>query len=303
MQGDLVFDLKQLFHIIKSRIITFIIVGVLASLGSYFYVKSLPNVYTSEALLSPVASDSNSGLGALSGQIGGLASIAGINLGSMTNNNAELALKVLTSRDFIVEFISENEIAPHVFASQGWDLETNSPKFDEGLYNATRNEWVRAPKFPRGAEPSKFELHEKFLKEMLKVEHDALTGFVTISISYYSPELAQSWLDSLIKALNEAIKTKDVSESKKNIQFLNKQLENTELASNKSILFELIEEQTKTLMFANVRDEYVFEVIDKPFLPTIKAKPSRAIIMIGFVVAVLFLTLCLELVREAVKRK
>ncbi|WP_337114703.1 GNVR domain-containing protein [Pseudoalteromonas sp. Hal040] len=48
----------------------------------------------------------------------------------------------------------------------------------------------------------------------------------------------------------------------------------------KSILYKLIEEQAKTIMFANVRDEYVFKVIDAPVIPEIKAKPKRALICI-----------------------
>ena len=50
--------------------------------------------------------------------------------------------------------------------------------------------------------------------------------------------------------------------SKKSTEFLQQQLERTEIADIREVLYRLIEEQTKTIMFAEVRKEYVFKVID-----------------------------------------
>jgi LPS O-antigen subunit length determinant protein (WzzB/FepE family) len=45
------------------------------------------------------------------------------------------------------------------------------------------------------------------------------------------------------------------------------------------MLFSLIEEQTKTLMLANVRDEYVFSTVDPAVVPELKDKPKRSLIV------------------------
>jgi LPS O-antigen subunit length determinant protein (WzzB/FepE family) len=46
------------------------------------------------------------------------------------------------------------------------------------------------------------------------------------------------------------------------------------------MLFSLIEEQTKTLMLANVREEYVFKTVDPAVVPERKSKPMRVFIVI-----------------------
>jgi len=43
---------------------------------------------------------------------------------------------------------------------------------------------------------------------------------------------------------------------------------------------QLIEEQTKTIMLANVSKDYVFDIIDPPVVPERKSKPSRALICV-----------------------
>jgi LPS O-antigen subunit length determinant protein (WzzB/FepE family) len=45
------------------------------------------------------------------------------------------------------------------------------------------------------------------------------------------------------------------------------------------MLFELIEEQTKTVMLANVREEYILKTIDRAVVEESRAKPSRVLIV------------------------
>ena len=47
-----------------------------------------------------------------------------------------------------------------------------------------------------------------------------------------------------------------------------------------TIFYQLIEEQTKTIMLANVRKDYVFKTIDPAIIPEEKDKPKRALIVI-----------------------
>ncbi len=52
------------------------------------------------------------------------------------------------------------------------------------------------------------------------------------------------------------------------------------LVSLDEVFAQLIEEQTKTIMLANVSKDYVFDVIDPPVAPELKSKPSRALICV-----------------------
>ncbi|QWL08606.1 LPS O-antigen length regulator, partial [Shewanella algae] len=86
-------------------------------------------------------------------------------------------------------------------------------------------------------------------------------------------------------------------------EFLNKQIALTNVADIRTILYKLVEEQAKTIMFAEVRDEYVFKTIDPAFIPEEKAKPKRALIcvlgtMLGGMLAVMMV-----LVRHFVRKE
>jgi LPS O-antigen subunit length determinant protein (WzzB/FepE family) len=60
----------------------------------------------------------------------------------------------------------------------------------------------------------------------------------------------------------------------------------------------LVEEQAKTIMFAEVRDEYVFKTIDPAFVPEEKAKPKRALICILGTMLGCMLAMIMVLVRH-----
>ena len=78
-------DLGELWNVIWAG--KWIIVGVtfIFALASVFLALNLPNIYRSEVLLSPAEDNSGGGLAGLAGQFGGLASLAGVNLGVRQN--------------------------------------------------------------------------------------------------------------------------------------------------------------------------------------------------------------------------
>ena len=46
------------------------------------------------------------------------------------------------------------------------------------------------------------------------------------------------------------------------------------------VFAQLIEEQTETIMLANVSKDYVFDIIDPPVVPELNSKPPRALICV-----------------------
>jgi LPS O-antigen subunit length determinant protein (WzzB/FepE family) len=73
---------------------------------------------------------------------------------------------------------------------------------------------------------------------------------------------------------------RDKQEAEKSITYLQSQIGKTTIFEHKTLLFQLIEAHNKTLMFAEVRDEYVFKTIDTALVPELKAKPKRALIVV-----------------------
>ena len=271
-------DLVEIWDfLVKGK---WIVIGLtlIFSTISVFYALSLPNMYKSTAVLAP-AESKTSGLAALANQFGGLASIAGIDLGGGSSDKTAEALEVIRSWSFIEEFIEEQDIAPEVFAAKGWDLATRELIFDTSIYDPVGKKWVREPPKNKKSKPSSWELYERF-QDFIVVEKSIENGFVTLDIEYFSPELAKEWAEALVVKINGLFKSREEFETSQNISFLKAQIEGTSVSSMQVVFFNLIEEQTKSLMLAKNTEDFVFSMVSKPRVPEERSSPKRALICI-----------------------
>lgn len=273
-------DLRELFITLWKGKYKIIFVSIIFSIVSVVYALNLPNIYKSEALLTPAEQDGSNGLSSIMGQLGGVASLGGVNLGDNGGaNNKLLAMQILKSRQFSAEFIQKHNILPDLMAAKSWHLVSNKISYDAEIYNHDTNTWVREVSLPFKAKPSLLEAHEAY-KEIVDISEIEGTGMLTLSVKHISPYLAKKWVDWLVEDINHVMKVRDVSEAEKSTAFLIEQLKETQISDMKSVLYRLIEEQAKTIMFANVRDEYVFKTVDAAIVPEKKSEPSRALICI-----------------------
>ena len=272
-------DLKEFFMVLWSgkRLIS-TITGV-ASAASVAIALMLPNIYTANALLAP-AEQSGGGMSALMQQYGGLASLAGVSLpGGEEASRAQLGMALMTSREFLGDFVARRAILRDLMAVDSWDLQTDQVTYDPEIYDAATGEWVREVEAPFEAKPSSLEAHETFT-EILSVSQDKQTGYVTVSIDHKSPTLAAQWVNWLVQDVNSAVKAQDVSEAEKSIEYLREQVTNTSLADCRPSFSILFRVKQRLVMLAEVRPEYVFKTIDPAVAPEEKSKPSRALICV-----------------------
>ena len=296
-------DLRELFAVIWQGKWLIIAITAVFAIGAVIFAIMQPNIYKSEALLAPAESEQGGGLAGLAGQFGGLASMAGINLGGGGGvDKTQMAIEVMKSRQFTSQFIQKHNILPDLMAIDKWNMDDNSITYNTALYSPSDNTWVREVKAPFKPEPSMQEAYKQFIK-VFSVSLAKDTGMVTVSVEHLSPVIAQEWVTWLIEDINRVMKERDVDEANRSSQFLNKQISLTNVADIRSILYKLIEEQAKTIMFAEVRDEYVFKTIDPALVPEEKAGPKRALIcvlgtLLGGILAVMII-----LIRHFVKKE
>ncbi|AUI85119.1 LPS O-antigen length regulator [Vibrio azureus] len=273
-------DLRELFKALwKGKWIILITTAIFA-IGSVLYALSLPNIYKADALLAPAESSNGGGLSQMAGQLGGLAAMAGINLGGGESSKTDLAVQVLKSRQFIDAFITKHDLLVPLMAAKDWDLANNQLIIDEELYNPESDKWLREAKGLRGAEPSAQEAFEEFNKDVLLINQDKESGLFTLSVKHYSPYIAQQWVNWLIEDINKVMRERTIAETSQNLAYLNTQLEKTAVADMQSTFYKLIEEQTKSLMLAEVQEEFIFKVVDPAVVPELKEGPKRALICI-----------------------
>lgn len=270
-------DLNQLFAALWDNKIIICATAIIFAAAAVFYSLSLSDRYKSEVLLAPVTAQN--GL-ELPGQLGGLASLAGVSLGAdAQSDKTALALEILKSREFIGRFVAKYDLFVPIMAAEGWDRATDTLILDPEIYDDKSALWVREVKAPFKPKPSLLETHVEFMKSF-EATQDKTSGMVKISVEHFSPYLAQLWLQNLVKEINDEMRQRDLREAQSSISYLNEQIKETNLSDLRTMLFSMIEEQTKTLMLANVRTEYVLKTVDPAVVPEIKSGPKRALIVI-----------------------
>jgi len=273
-------DLSELWRVIWRGKWIIVIATCVFTILSIFYAYSLPNQYKVTAILAPASSSSS--LSRLPGQLSGLASLAGINLGgSGGEDKSVVAMEIIKTWGFLEKFIQDHGIQVEVFAAKGWDRAKNELIIDSSLYNKKNKKWVRAFNEKKGqtAAPNSWELYESF-KNRVSISKNEKNGLISLSVEYYSPFLAKKWADQLIVSINKHIQMQDKTEAEKSIQYLEKKIYETKIADMKNTFYKLIEEQRKNLMLAEVSDEYILKTLSEAKVAMTSSNPKRSLIII-----------------------
>ena len=202
-------DIKALFKRILNGKRLIIASTVLFSIIAVIYSLTLSNIYQSTALLSPVGEQSSSNQSL--NNIGGLASLAGINISSASGLNSTKAITKITTLSFFEENILPNIFLPDLMAVSTWDEENNSVIYKDSLYNVQTGKWNEIP------HPQKS--YEAFLKK-LQVSQDYDTKFLTISFKHESPHIAKEWTELVVNQINDSFRARDKLEAESAMNFV-----------------------------------------------------------------------------------
>ncbi|MDG9667342.1 Wzz/FepE/Etk N-terminal domain-containing protein [Hahella sp. CR1] len=261
-----------------------------------------PNIYKSSVLLTPAQEEQKGGLAGLAGQFGGLASIAGLNIGGGKSEVTE-ALAILKSQDFLTHFLKEENIKSSLFI-KNWDKESGQWKKPGSLLGGLLT-WLKGDDEEElsSLEPSWQKTYQVFVSKHLSVSEDPKSGLVTVSVMAYEPEEAAHWVTLLINKLNSHVRLQKKAEAERSIDYLNEQIRLTVNAEMQRVLYQLVEAQAKVAMLASVREDYVFRVIDPAFVPEQKYKPNRfQMVIVGAIAGCVFgvlLVLFIQILTES----
>ena len=272
-------DLRELFSVLWAGKILIVAITAVFALVSVGYALSLANQYKASAVVSPAQSGGSS-LGAMAGQLGGLASLAGINIGSGESNETQEAMEIMQSWGFMEAFIQTHDLQVPIYAAIGWDKGSNSLKLNSDLYDATLKHWlIEDNESGENRAPSSWELYEKF-RDRVAVSQDKTSGLINISVEYYSPQIAKQWVDLFIITINDYMRARKLEQVNRNIEYLTAQIDKTAIADMREVFYQLVEEQTKSKMLAEASPEYAFVTVSRAMVPEQKSQPKRALVCI-----------------------
>lgn len=277
IQYDDEIDLRELFGVLWAHRIKIISITTFFAAVAIIYSLSMPNQYKATVLLAPAQSE-----GALSGtlgQLGGLATLAGVNIGVSESSESQIAQEIMKSWSFVEGFIDDNDLAVQVYAAEGWSKESNELKIDQDAYDSQSKKWLVENDSGVVGPPSSWELFKVF-SERVAVSEDMKTGLVSVSIEYYSPQIAKQWLDLYISAINKHMQVRQVEKVSNNISYLETQIGKTSIAEMQEVFYNLIAEQTKNKMVAEASPDYAFVAVSPSMIPEERSQPKRALISI-----------------------
>ncbi len=215
--------------------------------GAVALALSATPIYRAQAVLVEVEDPGGGGMASVVNQLGGLASLAGLNLSSGRGANGQ-SRAVLESRQMVEEFVGrDNRVA---------------------LLSNVRGEratlWL-AVKY--------------FQENVVSIAQNARNGRITVSVEWKDPNVAAAWANEFVKLANERIRLRAIDEATRNISYLTTQIAKTNVVELQRVMYNIVQSETQTLTLANARAEYAFSVVDPAVAPEQRVRPKRTMMV------------------------
>lgn len=231
------------------------IVGITAifTVASIAYSLAQTEWYRADVLLTPA--ERSSAAQSFSSQLGGLAALAGFNIGG--SNNAE-AIAVLQSRDFLRPFIEDRDLVPVLLQRRGFSLSGTLLR--------------REPEDPDIRDAVTY-----FQENVLRVDENTTTELVRLRIEWTDPDVAAEWANELVERLNRYMRNRALKEAETNVAFLERELASTNLVALEQTIGRLLENELQRLMLARGNEEFAFRILDRAQPPKERVRPRRTL--------------------------
>jgi uncharacterized protein involved in exopolysaccharide biosynthesis len=246
-------SIKELINIVKKHGRFVVSLTMVAGLGAGIAAFLVPKWYEASIVLSPVSSTSGGLAGSATSQLGGLAALAGISVGSDSKKSESLAF--LQSNGLATMYIRSNDLLPILYAK----------RWDAGLKN-----WKR-----KDDPPTLWKASQYLKKDLRKVTSDTKTGIVTLTIKWTDPAIAAVWANGLVRMANEYLRNKAIEESERNIGYLSAEAAKTTVVEAKQAIYTVLQNELNKSMIARGSEEYAFKVVDPAVASEKPASPIK----------------------------
>jgi uncharacterized protein involved in exopolysaccharide biosynthesis len=267
---------------IRRRPKTFLATLVLSMAAILAYAFLSTPVYRGVVKLMPRENDSPGGaLQSVLGQFGGLASMAGLSMGSV---NEQEALALLRSRNLFTLFANEQNLMPILFQGS-WDASAHRWRTDLKHVPTMDDAWLR-------------------FDGIRRVSEDPKTQLITLEVTWRDRQLAAAWANELARLANEELRQRALRETAASIVSYQEQLARTETIELRQSITKLMEVQFNRSAMAKSRLDYALTVIDPAFVSDPKhfVSPRRLLLLLISGPLGLFLAACAVLIAEFVLR-
>jgi uncharacterized protein involved in exopolysaccharide biosynthesis len=232
----------------RFSVVAAAVLGVAAGVGISLLVRP---VYRADVISAYVSENPSNALGAIAGELGGLAALAGVSDG--LSQGRDEVLTFLSSRGLARTFIEMNGLGAMLLEES-----------EDGA-GASALDWRRA--------------YQVFDREVRQVAPDRRSSAIRISMQWSDPEVATRWANEYVALANRELRERALAEIEARLSFLNEQLASPQKLEVRDAVTRVIEGEMRAAMIASARPEFALQVIDPAVepLPSERSKPRRSI--------------------------
>jgi len=243
-----------------------LLIGALLGLAAG---QVLTKKYRADAVLM-VVSPNEGRMGGLTEQLGGLASLVGVDIGTSTSKGE--AIQTLRSQRLARTFIEREKLMPLLFADD-WDTAAQAWRAKDPAEQPTIAQGVR-----------------KFRERVTRVSEDKAAGTILVSVTWPDREIAAEWASGLVALANQELRSRAIRDAQHSIDYLADELKRTEAVETRAVMYKLMEGHLRTMVVAKTRADFALRTLDPAEPPDARAyvTPRRVLlILIGAVVGTL----------------
>jgi uncharacterized protein involved in exopolysaccharide biosynthesis len=258
--GSQSISLGQWLRFLKRQRLLIVLCVLIAGISGAGVAFLKTPQYQAEVVFMPIVDSGAGQLGQLAGNLGGLASLVGINVGS--SNQSDESLEYLRSRSFARGFIERHNLMPLLFAPS-WD--------------SVRGNWRSSDKVPTMSAGV-----EKFTNKIRTISEDRRAGTVTLNVTWSNREVAARWANAMLSEADAELRERAQREISKSIEYLKEESAKTTMIELRGAIFKVMEAQLKNSTLARTRDAYAFRVVDPATIPDADryVSPNRPLVIV-----------------------
>lgn len=277
--GDAQMDLFDLLQIIWAHRLA-VLVSMLVALGAALaYLHLATPLYTGELKVTP----SNNAVAPSAtslGNLGGLASMAGLTSSGGEPTKFDLFLEMLTTREVADQLAADPKILRTVFEGE-WDEQSRRWRKPESTVADLRRllgQLAGERQLPW--EPPSGERLQQHIIKNLKITRSTQKNPVTyIRYDARDPRFAEYLLHRLSRTADHTVRRRVLREGREYISYLESRLPNVVAPDQREALVEILGEQERRLMMASSGVPFAASVIERPLAPRTPSKPRVPVVL------------------------
>jgi hypothetical protein len=296
------YDLKDLLLLLWKGKFYVILISSISVFLAIYYLQSAERKYTVEYNLKAVGETENNTR--FSG-LGGIASIAGIQLPSSSNNDFYIFKELIISTE-VSEIVFENmKIIRDIYRSE-WDETLNNfsrpPKSKIQIFLSDTKKLLTGNIEVNYMPPNPRRL-AIFISQNIQINENKETGFLKFTSETSNPELILSLIIEATKASDKIMRQRYIDFSTEPLTFYKEKLRTARSREHREALAELISKEEQKLMFASRGKYFIAEPYKSPTISLNPTAPKPKLILALSLIFGLSLGTAVVFMRYALKKE